>query len=45
MVDDLSGNIKPELALPMGKFSVPKFLYFILIILGILILVVGGFYF
>ena len=45
MTDDLSKNSYPKLALPIGKIKIPKFLYFILIGLIILILVVGGLYF
>ena len=45
MTDDLSKNNSSELALPMGKIRVPKFLYIILIVLGVLVLIVSGFNF
>ena len=34
--------IIPKLSLPVGKIKTPKFLYIILIILGVLVLIVGG---
>ncbi|MDD2225229.1 MAG: hypothetical protein PHP97_03630 [Candidatus Shapirobacteria bacterium] len=45
MADNLSEKKYQRLTLPMGKIKIPKFLYIILIILGVLILVVGVFYF
>jgi len=42
MLNDLSENRRLKLALPIGRIRVPKFLYVILAILGVLILVAGG---
>ncbi|MFA6184971.1 MAG: hypothetical protein WCT51_02640 [Candidatus Shapirobacteria bacterium] len=42
MSNDLNENKYPKLALPIGRIKVPKFLYIILIVLGILVLTVGG---
>lgn len=42
MSNDLSENRHPKLALPIGRVRVPKFLYIILAILGVLVLFVGG---
>ena len=42
MTDDLSKNSRLRLALPMGRVRLPKFLYIILFVLGILVLIVNG---
>lgn len=42
MADNLSKNSYSKLALPMGSIRVSKFLYIILIILGVLVLIAGG---
>lgn len=42
MSNDLIENGHPKLALPIGRVRVPKFLYIILAVLGVLILVIGG---
>ncbi|MFA6185249.1 MAG: hypothetical protein WCT51_00010 [Candidatus Shapirobacteria bacterium] len=44
MTDDLSKNSCSKLALPIGRIKVLKFLYFILIVLGVLVLIIGGTY-
>ena len=42
MTDDLNKNSYLKLALPMGSVRVSKFLYIIVIILGVLVLIAGG---
>ena len=42
MTDDLSKINYPKLALPIGRIRLPKFLYIILFVLGILVLIVSG---